>query len=170
LVPAEVAGVMLTVDPVRGHRSQIVIEGSVGLGAAVVAGEVTPDRYYVDKVTLEVRSRVTSRKHLAHRFDTALGEVRAVAVPVNEQRLACVTDAEVIEIASLGKRVKRVLGSAQDIEWAIGLGPLGTREVFLLQTRPETGWTAPPRTPAVAGSSPLGQCFRKAMRFTGVSP
>ncbi len=155
MVAAEAAGVMFTLDPVTGDRSQITIEGSFGLGEAVVAGEVTPDRYAIDKVTLEIRSRTLSAKHIAYRFDPEQGEVRLVDVPEKEQQLSCLTDEEALELASLGKRVERALGSPQDIEWAIGPGPSGTREVFLLQTRPETVWSLKPaRPPAPAGSTP----------------
>jgi phosphoenolpyruvate synthase/pyruvate phosphate dikinase len=142
MVPAEAAGVMITIDPVTGDRSQIAIEGSFGLGATVVAGEVTPDRYAVDKVTLEIRSRTLSRKHVAYRFDPEHGDVRLVDVPVDEQQLACLTDEEVVEVATLGKRIERALGAPQDIEWAIG----PERDVHLLQTRPETIWSRRPRS------------------------
>ncbi|MGH3263720.1 MAG: PEP/pyruvate-binding domain-containing protein, partial [Trebonia sp.] len=47
MVPAEVAGVMFTIDPLTGDPSQITIESTFGLGLPVVAGEVTPDRYCV---------------------------------------------------------------------------------------------------------------------------
>jgi phosphoenolpyruvate synthase/pyruvate phosphate dikinase len=144
MVAAETAGVMLTLDPVTGDRSQITIEGSFGLGEAVVAGEVTPDRYAVDKVTLEIRSRMLSAKHVAYRFDPAHGGVRLVEVPDEEQKLACLSDEEALEVATLGKRVERALGAPQDIEWAIGPGDSGIREVFLLQTRPEIVWTDRP--------------------------
>ena len=137
MVPAEAAGVMLTLDPITGDRSQITIEASFGLGEAVVLGEVTPDRFALDKVTLEIRSRTLSAKHAAYRFDPEAGEVRLVDVPVEQQRLACLSDQEVVEVASLGKRVERALGAPQDIEWAIG----PEREVHLLQTRPETVWS-----------------------------
>ena len=42
---------------VTGDPSQITIESTLGLGLPLVGGEVTPDRYCVDKVTLEIRSR-----------------------------------------------------------------------------------------------------------------
>jgi phosphoenolpyruvate synthase/pyruvate phosphate dikinase len=142
MVPAESAGVMLTVDPVTGDRSQIAIEGSFGLGSAVASGEVSPDRFAVDKVTLEIRSRVISRKHLAYRFDAALGEIAAAAVTAERQQLPCLTDVEVVEIASLGRRVEHALGSPQDIEWAIGPGRSRTRDLFLLQTRPAHALTS----------------------------
>ncbi len=54
MVTARVAGVMFTLDPVNGDRSKVVIEGAWGLGETVVGGEVNPDRYRVDKVTLEL--------------------------------------------------------------------------------------------------------------------
>ena len=57
LVAAEAAGVMFTIDPLTGDPSQITIEAAFGLGLPIVGGEVTPDRYGVDKVTFELRSR-----------------------------------------------------------------------------------------------------------------
>ena len=144
MVAAEAAGVMFTIDPVSGDRSQITIEGSYGLGEAVVAGEVTPDRYSVDKVTLEIRARALSTKQIAYRFDPEHGEVRLIDVPDGEQKLACLSDQEAVELATLGKRVERALGAPQDIEWAIGPGASSTRDVYLLQTRPETVWSRGP--------------------------
>ncbi|HKE98754.1 MAG TPA: PEP/pyruvate-binding domain-containing protein [Actinomycetes bacterium] len=148
MVPAEAAGVMLTIDPVTGDRSQIVIEAAFGLGVAVVDGEVTPDRFCVDKVTGELRSATIARKHLAHHFDPDAGGVGATAVPAHLQAQPCLTQTEVGRIALLGKQVERAMGGrAQDIEWAVApAGGDGEREVLLLQTRPETVWSR--RTPA----------------------
>src|SRR5712691_6488737 len=85
MVPAEAAGVMLTIDPVNGDRSQISIEAAYGLGAAVVNGEVTPDRFSVDKVTLEIRARAIEAKGQAYRFDPAVQGTRLVPVPPEQQ-------------------------------------------------------------------------------------
>ncbi len=140
MVAAEAAGVMITIDPVTGDRSQISIEGSCGLGLSVVGGEVTPDRYFVDKVTLDIRARMISPKGIAYRFDPELGEVCRIEIPEVEQMRPCLTEEEVIQIAALGKQVERALGAPQDIEWALGPGVSGDREIYLLQTRPETVW------------------------------
>ena len=51
------AGVMFTVNPATGERDELVIEGSFGLGEAVVSGSVSPDRYVVEKERLAVRRR-----------------------------------------------------------------------------------------------------------------
>ena len=145
MVPAEAAGVMLTLDPVTGDRSQITIEAAYGLGAAVVEGEVTPDRYAVDKVTLELRSRVVGPKTFAYRFDPSRGRVAKVEVPEADRAQPCLDDDEVTHLAGLGKRIETALGTPQDIEWAIGPARSGEREVYLLQTRPETIWSRQPR-------------------------
>ena len=43
---------MFTIDPASGATDRLVIEGSFGLGEAVVSGSVSPDRYVVDKAAL----------------------------------------------------------------------------------------------------------------------
>ncbi len=58
------AGVMFTANPATGDRNQLVIEGSFGLGEAVVSGSVSPDRYLVDKAAVSIRSREVHHKEL----------------------------------------------------------------------------------------------------------
>lgn len=155
MVAAEAAGVMITIDPMTGDRSQISIEGSCGLGLSVVGGEVTPDRYFVDKVTLDIRSRMISPKGIAYRFDSEFGEVRRVDIPPEEQMIPCLAEEEVIRIATLGKQVERALGTAQDIEWALGPGASSEREIYLLQTRPETIWRNKQAAPISTANSSI---------------
>ena len=149
MVPAEAAGVLLTLDPLTGDRSQVTIEAAYGLGVAVVEGEVTPDRFAVDKVTMELRSRSVGEKAVAYRFDPAAGRVARVEVPEELRARPCLKDAEVIELAGLGKRVEQALGVPQDVEWAACPGAAGGRELWLLQARPETVWSRRPRQAVV---------------------
>jgi phosphoenolpyruvate synthase/pyruvate phosphate dikinase len=162
MVPAEAAGVMITLDPLTGDRSQIAIESSYGLGLAVVGGEVNPDRFAVDKVTLTLRSQELSAKHAAYRYDVERGEVVFADVPEAEQSLPSLGAEEVIAVAALGKKVERALGAAQDIEWAVATpGPSACREVHLLQTRPETVWSQRRREPvASAGTGIMDRLLR----------
>jgi pyruvate, water dikinase len=60
MVDPRAAGVAFTLNPSDGDRSQVAIDASWGLGEAVVSGEVTPDNYLVDKVILEIVSRIVS--------------------------------------------------------------------------------------------------------------
>jgi pyruvate,water dikinase len=148
MVAARAAGVTFTLDPVTGDRSKIVIEGAWGLGEAVVSGEVTPDRFRVDKVTLEPVDRTISEKVSEYRFES--GAVALRDVPDDRRSLACLEDAQVAELAALAKRIEAHRGAPQDIEWAVDEGGA----VHVLQVRPETVWsTRGARTVSVGGKS-----------------
>lgn len=155
MVEASAAGVMITLDPVSGDPSQVTVEAAFGLGVAVVGGEVTPDRYAVDKVTFEVRSFSPGVKTHAYRFDPGAGEVRATPLPPEEQGAPAITEDEAVELARVGRRLERELGVAQDVEWALGPGEPGARQLYLLQTRPETVWSARRRAPLEDPSQPI---------------
>ncbi len=62
MLASRASGVMFTRSPVTGDRSVIAIEGSFGLGSAIVSGEVTPDKYVVNKVTGEIVNRTVRRR------------------------------------------------------------------------------------------------------------
>ncbi len=141
MVAAEAAGVMMTLDPLTGDRSTITIEAAYGLGAAVVNGEVTPDRFCVDKAQLSIALCTAGDKAVAYRFDARAQAVAAAPVERALRTRACLSNEEVIELARLGKRMEEAMGRPQDIEWAIGPGDAGPRELFLLQARPETIWS-----------------------------
>ena len=147
-VRARAAGVMFTLSPVTGDRSRIVLEASWGLGLSVVGGEVTPDRYTVDKIALAVCERVPGDKRIEYRRGDA-------AVAVAEQRWSqlCLSDEHVLALARLGKSLERLQRCPQDIEFAVDEDlPLGS-DVVLLQCRPETVWSSAARKPAFDGSA-----------------
>ena len=61
------AGVMFTIHPANGDRSVIVIDSNYGFGESVVSGEVTPDHFVVNKITLDIIDRTISKKESATR-------------------------------------------------------------------------------------------------------
>jgi pyruvate,water dikinase len=140
MLASRASGVMFTRSPITGDRSVIAIEGSFGLGSAIVSGEVTPDKYVVNKVTGEIVRRTISAKALRH-IAASDGGVRVEQLGVAEQLLPALSDQEVSELAALGKRVERHYGTPQDIEWAIAPDERGTERIHLLQSRPETVWS-----------------------------
>lgn len=140
MVDPRCAGVMFTRSPTTGDRSVVAIEGSWGLGSAIVSGEVTPDAYAVNKVTGEILSRRLATKVCRHRMDPSGAGVLAEDVPGHLRQQACLSDEEVRELARTAKRVEKHYGVPQDIEWAISRDPTPGGNVFLLQSRPETAW------------------------------
>ena len=128
---ADKAGVMFTVNPSTGEEIAL-IEGSWGLGEAVVSGDVTPDNYVVDKSNDEVVSVTISDKKLMYVKDEDGTSVR-VDVPENKRNERVLSDEELVELTEMGKRIQAHYGEPMDTEWAFERGNL-----FLLQARPIT--------------------------------
>jgi pyruvate, water dikinase len=152
MVDARSAGVMFTRSPTTGDRSVITIEGAWGLGSAVVGGEVTPDRWVLGKITGEISVREISDKMIQH-LPAAAGGIEATAVSEELRRVACLSDEELQALRAIARKVERHYGRAQDIEWAVDRR---TGAILLLQSRPETVWSAKEAAPvARAAEDPL---------------
>ena len=152
MVAARAAGVMFTLDPVNGDRSKIVVEACWGLGEGVVSGDVTPDRFRVDKVTLELLSSEASPKLQEHAFDAASGKVVLRDVPEERREVLCLSEANVAELATLGKKIEKHRKAPCDIEWAVD----DADRVHVLQVRPETVWSSRPAKSVTGGASAKG--------------
>jgi pyruvate,water dikinase len=149
MVDALVSGVMFTCNPVNGDPSTVAVNASWGLGSAVVAGEVTPDEYRVNKVSGDVTVRTIGPKQVEDLPDPAgAGTVRK-EVPAERREAPCLDDAALAALVDVGKRVERHFGSHQDVEWALARGD---GELLVLQSRPVT---TRPRTEPGAPRSAL---------------
>jgi rifampicin phosphotransferase len=115
MVPARSAGVLFTADPLAGSRQCCVIEAVRGLGEALVSGKATPER-----------------------FVAAGGKLVEGPSPGS----GILSEAEALELASIGKEVEAAFGKPQDIEWAIdgsGVSLLQSRPITSLYPLPEDG-------------------------------
>ncbi|MEM1205363.1 MAG: PEP/pyruvate-binding domain-containing protein [Acidobacteriota bacterium] len=130
MVPAEVAGVAFTLDPVTGDPDRLVIGGAFGLGETVVAGEDEVDQVTLDKASGEVLGSHVGEQAAA----LVLGEAGTERRELGEAGERCCLDGRLRRaVADLALRVERFAGFPQDLEWAFA----GDR-VFLLQARPVT--------------------------------
>ena len=155
MVDARTAGVMFTRSPVTGDRSVVTIEGSWGLGSAVVGGEVTPDRWVLGKITGDISVREISEK-LIHHVPIALGGTESIAVAEELRRAPCMSDQELQALRAIARKVERHYGRPQDIEWAV---ERDTNRILLLQSRPETVWSAKEAAPVARPTArPGGAC------------
>jgi pyruvate,water dikinase len=145
------AGVMFTIHPANGDRSVIVIESNYGFGESVVSGEVTPDNFVVNKVTLDILERTISQKDIYYTVDQKTQVSRPIEVPFERQNVQSLLDDEITELAWMGKQIEKHYGRPMDIEWAVDKGlPFGGN-IFILQARPETVWSQKQK-PATAKS------------------
>ncbi len=131
LVPAEVAGIMFTANPLNGRRDQTLINAAWGLGEAVVGGLVTPDTFTVDKNTHAIVAReIADKQTMTARVDGGTEEQ-----PVSDtlRQAPALGDAQAIELARLGTEIEALYGMPMDIEWTL------TGGVFaIVQARPIT--------------------------------
>lgn len=157
MVQARAAGVMFTLDPITGDRSKISIETCWGLGEGVVKGDISPSQFLADKVMLSVLRRRIASQAEEYRFDSNLGTVGLFPVDGERQNESPLSEQEVIELATLGKRIEKERGAPQDIEWALGAD--GT--INVLQVRPETVWSTRQAKPTISISSPINHVLAR---------
>ena len=86
------SGVLFTADPVTSNRRVASVEAGFGLGEALVSGLVNPDRYTL-------------------RDDEIVAKRLAVQ--------PALTDAQVVRLVQLGRRIEAHFGCPQDIEWCL---------------------------------------------------
>jgi pyruvate,water dikinase len=146
MVRARSAGVLFTLNPVNGDRSKVVLESTWGLGEALVSGEVDPDRFTVDKVTLELLGTTIGNKQVEHRPEPERGAVVVAEVDAERRAQPSLSGDEAVQLARLAKAIERHAGRPQDIEWAIDAD---TGEILVLQARAETVWSQRQRSATV---------------------
>lgn len=150
------AGVMFTVHPANGDRSVIVIDSNFGFGESVVSGEVTPDHFVVNKVTLDIIDRTISQKHICYTVDWKTQTSQAMEVPFERQNVQSLIDDEITELAWMGKQIEKHYGRPMDIEWAVDKDLPAGGNIYILQARPETAWSEKRQTPiGSAGASAM---------------
>jgi pyruvate,water dikinase len=130
LVPAEVSGVAFTVDPASDDET-LVIEAAWGMGAAIVDGRVTPDRYRLRRPDLAILERRIADKRVRVPHEPRGGRLQTVAG--GDRHRPTLDDATAREVAALALRCETLFGERQDVEWAI----TGS-QIHLLQSRPIT--------------------------------
>ena len=132
MIAAEKAGVMFTVEPITQNRGVCLIEGTWGLGEAIVSGSVTPDSYTVDKTGKLLDVFISEKEIMVVRKAGGKG-VEELDVPEEKRELQVLDETEIKNLADMAVRLEEFFGKPQDVEWAI----VG-KELYLLQSRPIT--------------------------------
>jgi pyruvate,water dikinase len=130
MVESQASGVLFTANPLTGLRTETVIDATVGLGEALVAGQIEPDHYVVDTRSGQISGRTLGAKAMSIRSQPGGG---TAAVYEDQATAQALPDAQIQALAALGRRVAELYGAPQDIEWAWANDTL-----YLLQARPIT--------------------------------
>lgn len=128
MVQSEASGVLFTVNPLTGKRSEIVIDATLGLGEALVSGQVEPDHYIVAGAQITHKQLGAKAVTIVSRAGGGTDTLQGSAA--NQQALPDVT---ILDLAKLGRGIAGLFGTPQDIEWAWADGKL-----WIVQSRPIT--------------------------------
>jgi len=110
------AGILFTADPVTSNRKVASVEAGFGLGQALASGLVNADLYKVRDG--EVVAKAVANKRLAIHASPAGGTEQQAIDPAQQEQPA-LTDAQVVALAQLGRRIEAHFGRPQDIEWCL---------------------------------------------------
>ncbi|MEU0153466.1 PEP/pyruvate-binding domain-containing protein [Micromonospora fulviviridis] len=138
MVFPQAAGVLFTADPVTSNRKVASVEASFGLGEALVSGLVNADAYKVRDG--EIVDRAVATKRLAIHALPAGGTTEQEIDPERQDQPA-LTDAQVVRLVQLGRRIEAHFGHPQDIEWCLvddGFQIVQSRPITTLFPIPET--------------------------------
>ena len=130
MVFPQASGILFTADPVTGNRKVASVEASFGLGEALVSGLVNADVYKVRDG--EIVAKTIAAKQLAIDASPA-GGTQEQAIEPERQEQPALTDAQVVRLAQLGRRIEAHFGRPQDIEWC-----LVDDDFQIVQSRPIT--------------------------------
>jgi rifampicin phosphotransferase len=165
MVVPQAAGILFTADPITSNRKVASVEASFGLGEALVSGLVNADTFKVRDGEVVARS-VATKQRAIHASPVSGTEVEAIKPERQEQ--PALTDAQVVRLVQLGRRIEAHFSHAQDIEWCLAEG-----EFWIVQSRPITTLFPIPeaadRENYVYVSVGHGQMMTEAMRPLGVS-
>ena len=165
MVVPQAAGILFTIDPVTSNRKITTVEAGVGLGETLVSGQVNADVYRVRDG--EVIAKAIATKQFATRASLGGGTHEEPIEPARQDQPA-LTDAQVVRLAQLGRRMEAHFGCPQDIEWC-----LVDDDFNIVQSRPITTVFPIPVTDDggnhVFVSVGHGQMMTDAMKPLGIS-
>lgn len=131
MVQSEVSGVAFSTHPITNNNQHIVIEAGLGLGEAIVSGQITPDTYITHKPTATVLEKHVSRQTTMLAKDTSGNTKWHKLGPAGTtQKLH---DSLIMELSRVVAKLEVYFGHPVDVEWAVQ-----NNKLYILQSRPIT--------------------------------
>jgi phosphoenolpyruvate synthase/pyruvate phosphate dikinase len=130
MVFPQASGILFTADPVNGNRKVLSIDAGFGLGEAMVSGLVNADNYRTINGEI-INKKVSTKKLAVYASDT--GSTEEKEIEFEQQSKQVLTDEQILQLESLGRKIEEQFGSPQDIEWC-----LANDVVYIVQSRPIT--------------------------------
>lgn len=132
MVSPDAAGICFTADPQTGNRHIASIEAGVGLGEALVSGEVTADSIRVDTRSGEVLNYEVGDQQVAVRSRSE-GGTETVELDATDRTTRVLSADQIQTLVEIGEEIEALFECPQDIEWCIDDG-----DVSIVRSRRKT--------------------------------
>jgi pyruvate,water dikinase len=151
MIPAEVSGVLFTLDPRTGNEKHMFVEAVYGLGEGLVGGDIDPASFCIDWTEQDIcESEVPAQLEKFMRLPASTSNANTTSsnnssstsnaglVPTSEieRKSTCLSESLLLELCAIGKAIACHYGHPQDIEFAVLNGV-----IYVTQTRPITRYT-----------------------------
>jgi len=134
MVNSEISGIAFSVHPVTQDRNQLIIEAGLGLGEAIVSGQITPDSYVIEKNPRRIIDKnISEQERGLFKVETGGNEWKENLPRGKEQKLS---DKQIMELSEIILGIEKHYAFPCDIEWAFENG-----KFFIVQSRPITTLT-----------------------------
>ncbi|MDF2483867.1 MAG: pyruvate phosphate dikinase PEP/pyruvate-binding protein [Herbinix sp.] len=130
MVFSQAAGIMFTADPFTSNRKVLSIDASIGLGEALVSGLVSADNYKVSNCKV-IEKKISTKKLAVYALKD--GGTKEQEVLPEKQNIQTLTEAQILQLESIGRKIEEHFGHPQDIEWC-----LADDIFYIVQSRPIT--------------------------------
>lgn len=131
MVDSDVSGIAFSVHPVTEDHNQLIIEAALGLGEAIVSGQVTPDSYVVTKQPREIIDKnIATQERGLYRSAKAGNEWRDL---FEKGKNAVLNDEQILALTDMVVHIEEHYDFPVDVEWAIE-----NDELYIVQSRPIT--------------------------------
>lgn len=132
MVESEKSGISFSVHPVTQDRNQLIIEAGLGLGEAIVSGQITPDSYVVEKKPRRIIDKnIETQARGLYRSRNIGNEWQDIPEVQGERQV--LSDDEILELSEMILNIEKHYGFPCDIEWASERG-----KFYIVQSRPIT--------------------------------
>jgi phosphoenolpyruvate synthase/pyruvate phosphate dikinase len=130
MVPADVAGVLFTANPVTRDRRSVMVEAVYGLGEQLVQGLATPDNFILDRTGRILHQTITSK---TSKLSGSPDGIVETPIPAGFQQQPALTPEQLAGLTTLAVKLESDFGHPLDIEFALAHGKL-----WVVQARPIT--------------------------------
>ncbi len=131
MINARASGVLFTRQPEAADQAAVLINAVWGLGKYAVGGVIDPDHYLVahDPPGQVLEQRIPPKEIML--VSVPEGGVHEVPVPPEKVHAACLSEAQLQQLAQWAVTLEAHYGRPQDVEWALD----AEDRLWLLQSR-----------------------------------